>query len=550
MGSSNQLSRLLLLAPIKRLSEEEIILVRQYRCFLFRNFEKVRKLRDFLQQKMSGQIPKNASFKTFCRGSHNNNNKEEVIPKSEEMILTGLTALTTARSMQTRRLAIAQDDPKVTKVVKLAQVLREIFAQVASQCDQNGKSLSKPLQNIPSKKKQPQYYDFIPEPIDLQTIERFINTGTYSQPDQFDRDVLKTFQNAIRFYGQHSLEGSAALKLRKVYNNIKGEYIESLSEIIGSDIPEKASIQAFKSTMFKTDDEDEERIECLCGQYKDEGLMIQCEKCHVWQHCDCVGQTGEDESESYLCPKCGEREAVLDIPLVPQPEYASPGEKYFVSLSRCENLQVRVGDTVYVLRAFKNKMEHDSTSSNEGLLKMATGKPSPKKKMTGKKKEKPVAQKADTGEERKNANNDEPLECVETVPLVESTNTVLSKQDAAENQETSSDNNCKEIIDHNKEQPSTPADEAKNKTATEETHDNGTSNDNAKKPIGSPTEVSVIETESKKSEHESHPLGEESKEENSTLTSVALTEHPNTTVDDNLSNSNPQKESMNVDAAT
>ena len=48
------------------------------------------------------------------------------------MILTGLTALTTARSMQTRRLAIAQDDPKVTKVVKLAQVLREIFAQVAT----------------------------------------------------------------------------------------------------------------------------------------------------------------------------------------------------------------------------------------------------------------------------------------------------------------------------------------------------------------------------------------------------------------------------------
>ena len=83
---------------------------------------------------MSGQIPKNASFKTFCRGSNNNNNKEEVVPKSEEMILTGLTALTTARSMQTRRLAIAQDDPKVTKVVKLAQVLREIFAQVASQC--------------------------------------------------------------------------------------------------------------------------------------------------------------------------------------------------------------------------------------------------------------------------------------------------------------------------------------------------------------------------------------------------------------------------------
>jgi hypothetical protein len=118
--------------------------------------------------------------------------------------------------------------------------------------------------------------------------------------------------------------------------------------------------------------------------------MIQCEKCQVWQHCDCVGQTGEEE-ESYLCPKCGDREAVLDIPLVPQPEYASPGEKYFISLSRGENLQVRVGDTVYVLRAFKNKNEDAGHSSIEGLLKISgtSAKSKSRKKLQETKKEKP-----------------------------------------------------------------------------------------------------------------------------------------------------------------
>merc|ERR1712150_104797 len=372
-ASSTQISRLLLVAPIKPLSDEDLAVVRKYSCFLFRNFEKVRKLRDFLQLKMSGQLPKNATFSSTI-----NNNKEEAIPKSEEMILTGLTALTTARSMQTRRLAIAQDDPKVTKVVKLAQILREIFAQVTTQNDEGGKALSKSLQLLPSKKKQPQYYNFISEPIDLQTIERYINTGAYSQPDQFDKDLLKSLQNALRFYGSFSIEGAAALKLRRVYNSIKSEYFDSLINIIGE--TEQASIQAFKSTIFKPEfEEGEERIECLCGQYKDEGLMIQCEKCQVWQHCDCVGRSGEDESESYLCPKCGDREAVLDIPLVPQPEYASPGEKYFVSLSRCESLQVRVGDTVYVLRAFKNKND-ESGNRNEGLLKVAPNSQKQKKK--------------------------------------------------------------------------------------------------------------------------------------------------------------------------
>ena len=222
----------------------------------------------------------------------------------------------------------------------------------------------------------------MPDPIDLQMIERYINTGSYSQPDQFDKDLLRSFQNAFRFFGHASAEGSAALKLRKVYNNIKSEYIDALSDIVGES--EKNTIQAFKSTIFKADaDEGEDRIECLCGQYKDEGLMIQCEKCQVWQHCDCVGQTGE-EDDSYLCPKCGDREAVLDIPLVPQPDYASPGEKYFVSLARCENLQVRVGDTVYVLRAFKNKNDE---AKNEGLLKISPTKPKQKKKSKEKKKE-------------------------------------------------------------------------------------------------------------------------------------------------------------------
>ena len=54
-------------------------------------------------------------------------------PKTaEEMIKIGLDALATGRSMGTRRLAIVQDDPNVTKVVKLAQILREMFAQVTS----------------------------------------------------------------------------------------------------------------------------------------------------------------------------------------------------------------------------------------------------------------------------------------------------------------------------------------------------------------------------------------------------------------------------------
>ena len=116
-------NRLNLLAPMKQMSPQQQNYVRLHRCFLLRNLEKVRRVRESVQRKVTGQMA--ASRK-----------EEEAVSsyarRPAEMILTGLTALATARSMQTRRLTIAQDDPSVTKVVKLAQLLREIFAQITT----------------------------------------------------------------------------------------------------------------------------------------------------------------------------------------------------------------------------------------------------------------------------------------------------------------------------------------------------------------------------------------------------------------------------------
>lgn len=125
-SDSNQpTSRLSVLAPMKPLSAPQLSFVRERRCFLIRNWEKVRKVRENIQRKVNGQLTQQR--------------KEDQASKPEDMILTGLTALTTARSMQTRRLTIAQDDPNVNKVIKLAQLLREIFAQVTTV---NGKTIS------------------------------------------------------------------------------------------------------------------------------------------------------------------------------------------------------------------------------------------------------------------------------------------------------------------------------------------------------------------------------------------------------------------------
>ena len=72
--------------------------------------------------------------------------------------------------------------------------------------------------------------------------------------------------------------------------------------------------------------------------------MIQCERCLVWQHCDCV--KADTDAESYLCERCQPREVDYEIRLENEDE---EGKKYYMTLLR-DDLQLRQGDTVYVLR--------------------------------------------------------------------------------------------------------------------------------------------------------------------------------------------------------
>ncbi|KAI8370593.1 uncharacterized protein BYT42DRAFT_95181 [Radiomyces spectabilis] len=43
---------------------------------------------------------------------------------------------------------------------------------------------------------------------------------------------------------------------------------------------------------------------CVCGEFHNVGLMVQCDKCEVWQHCECVGLEEKDIPEQYYCEEC------------------------------------------------------------------------------------------------------------------------------------------------------------------------------------------------------------------------------------------------------
>lgn len=53
---------------------------------------------------------------------------------------------------------------------------------------------------------------------------------------------------------------------------------------------------------------DESVINCICSQNTDEhGTMVQCDKCRIWLHSECVGLTEEALDDSFHCANCKEQ---------------------------------------------------------------------------------------------------------------------------------------------------------------------------------------------------------------------------------------------------
>ncbi|KAB7505128.1 Histone-lysine N-methyltransferase ASH1L, partial [Armadillidium nasatum] len=319
--------------PMKPLSHQQRLYILSHRCFLLRNLERVRRSRERLTKFPETKKPEEPPEVP-----------EEPSNKIEKF-LTHFTALNTARSVKTRRLAQAEDDPEMTRVAKLAQIFKDIYDKLVASRDERDKPLATPFMVLPSKKKYPNYYTRVGEPIDLSMIEKNILTGHYTSAETFDEDIMKMFANNLRFYGRNTEIGQMAVGLRKVYSECKLQFKPLLEEVLGEDqLP-----QAFANCSMHEEFEDEDVIRCVCNLYRDEGTMIQCERCLVWQHCDCMGVTEKDYPEHYMCEECSPRLVSPEVPMTPQPADTPKDHKYFITLLR-DNLQIKQGDSVYILR--------------------------------------------------------------------------------------------------------------------------------------------------------------------------------------------------------
>ncbi|XP_050431930.1 histone-lysine N-methyltransferase ASH1L [Adelges cooleyi] len=308
-------------APIV-INQEEKELIFLYKVCLYRNIMKIDKIR------------------AKRRGKENK-------PKHPEVFRAQMNALTNSYSVRTRRLATAQNDPEMEKKAKLATIFKQLYDKISNSKEETGELLATPFVVLPSKRKFPSYYQKVQEPIDLMTIGNNIESGAYDTVMSFDSDILKLLTNNIKYYGRTSDLGVLSTRLRKIYNLAKVEFVPKIEEILEKPVPE-----AFIAEKNNPGGDQDDVVRCICGLHEEEGLMIQCERCLVWQHCDCI-KADPGKVDNYLCERCDHRQVDYEIPLPTPPSYAESNEAHYLTLMR-EDLQVRVNDTVYVLRDIVN----------------------------------------------------------------------------------------------------------------------------------------------------------------------------------------------------
>lgn len=107
----------------------------------------------------------------------------------------------------------------------------ELFQTVLSATDGDNKLLYTAFQLLPSKKRYPEYYEVIEQPIDLKLIATKIQSGVYTHLNELERDLLLMTKNACLFNEPTSAIYKSAKLLRKVVQSKKVEVENSRSAV-------------------------------------------------------------------------------------------------------------------------------------------------------------------------------------------------------------------------------------------------------------------------------------------------------------------------------
>jgi [histone H3]-lysine4 N-trimethyltransferase ASH1L len=187
-------------------------------------------------------------------------------------------------------------------------------------------------------------HDRISLPITFEDIKMNVKFGHYDlNPFLFHYNMKIMLDNVVKFWGVNCLQFDIMNEIRDAYKTIRSEMIGDIRRVWEDELLVNAMMDKVvkkpaknrKKIPEKQDDED--IVNCHCGRFLEEGLMIQCQKCLTWQHVDCAGTDGKNADE-YCCIKCEPR--TTDLEIIKKDETTAEGHQCYLTLMRGD-LQVK-----------------------------------------------------------------------------------------------------------------------------------------------------------------------------------------------------------------
>ena len=115
-----------------------------------------------------------------------------------------------------------------------------LFDNLIDYCE-SGRNLSKPFLNLPSRETQPNYYEVVKDPIDLDQMRKDIVKGSYPTEAEVIKDCLRVLENAKFYFKVGSQMYDDAVLLEKYINKRNGSSPNEAHVSVASNIPSNAS---------------------------------------------------------------------------------------------------------------------------------------------------------------------------------------------------------------------------------------------------------------------------------------------------------------------
>lgn len=292
-------------------------------CFLMRNLRRVEKYHPDLMTYYANQNVKNQMEGDPKVGFAFVSKTHESSPPAPDV--------------HTEKVEMVQLEPEPVVVQQPLSEQSQVLWQICERLESLHKVKIDEIHIPPAPKTGHSNHDRISLPLSFEDIKVNVKMGHYDlNPLFFHYNVKILLDNVVKFWGVSCPQYYTMLLLRKAYKEIRTEMIDEIKRVWSDEIFVNAMMDKIikkpaknrKKVPERHDEED--IVNCHCGRYLEEGLMIQCQKCLTWQHVECAGTDGK--ADDYTCAKCEGKQPSLEI--LKKDETTADGHQCYLTLMR------------------------------------------------------------------------------------------------------------------------------------------------------------------------------------------------------------------------